>query len=299
MTTSSERTRERRTRPTEMGRAAAEVPVEGRRHARYAPWQRQMVRERYPLCRTLHDKEQLAADAQIGSLQKLYNLASRLKVTQTAGGGNSAERGLNEAMDVARDPRRWRIREDPRETEFSERDDQYLREHFGRQEIAAIALQCDHTEIAMSYRARKLGLRGPVRWWDMSHVLAWLGVSADELREMGVPLYPCCDRRGRIKIILVSTEDLVRVLTRGGRWQRLVAERDSDLFFITEVIESQLAVRGGHAEWEGTWVSHGHTCLNPFSGLSFGLFYDGNDKKLLGAHFTPSDLAPNSVLQLA
>lgn len=273
---------------------AERPPSSEESRSRYSEQQRQLVRDRYPLCRTLADKEQLASDAGIGSLQKLYNLASRIGVTARSGGGLSAERGYSEAMRVAQDPARLKLREDPATTQFSARDDDYLRKHFGRQEIAAIAIQCSHSEIAMAYRARQLGLRLPVRWWDQERVGAWLGLSADEMVEMGIPLHPCCDRRGRLRIVLVKTDDLSAALFRGGRWQRLVAERDADLFFVREILESRLAVNEG-AEWAPTWVSHGHTCLNPFSGLSFGLFYDGTDAKLTGAHYSPEQLSPRAI----
>lgn len=265
---------------------------------RYSPEIKEAVRTRYPLCRSYADKDALARELGIGSVAKLYNLASRLKVTQHPGSEGRESDALRSVVDRAFAPERLLVREDPSECVFTSDDDDYLHRHFGRQHLAVMALHCNHTESAMTWRARKLGLRQPVRWWDLERVTAWLGMSGPALSRAGVHLYRCCDQRGRVRIVLVDAVELVNMLLDGGMWQSLVA-RGADQFFIRELIDAQLQVNRGQAEWEPTWVSHSHTCLNPFSSLSFGLFYDGSDDKLLGADFTPADLDPRRVGHLS
>ncbi|WP_217924659.1 hypothetical protein [Miltoncostaea oceani] len=222
-------------------------------------------------------------------MPQLYNLACRLHVTA---GDDRPERDLARAK--AMEPGRRLLREDPATTVFSADHDDYLTRHFGRLEIEVIAHFVGHTETAVAYRARRLGLRRAARHWELAKVMDWLGVDGPTLRDWGVELHRCCDRRGRVRTILVESTDLARALVRGGCWQRLVA-RGADQFFIREIIESVLSVQKHGAPWERLWVSHGHVCLNPFSSPSFGLFYSGDDPKMTGADLDPSEISPEQI----
>lgn len=260
-----------------------------RSRARYSPEVVEAVKTRYPHCRGNADKELLARSLGIASTPQLYNLACRHRVTA---GEDRPEREASRR--AALDPARRTRRENPDTIVWSADDDAYLTRSFGRVEIEVLAHFTGHTETAIAHRARELGLRKAARHWDVERVAAWLGVDIADIAQMGVDLHRCCDRQGRTRITLVETVQLGRALARGGRWQRLVAA-GADRFFIREVIEATLAEHRGEGEWDAMWVSHGHTCLNPFSGLSFGLFYAGDDPKLTGANFTLADVSPQNV----
>ena len=58
------------------------MPNENR--TRYSSYVKDQVKKRYPLCRTTEDKQTLADELEIGSVPKLYNLASRLGATRDA-----------------------------------------------------------------------------------------------------------------------------------------------------------------------------------------------------------------------
>jgi len=272
------------------------MPTSSRaRRARYSQDLKQQVRLRYPHCRTLADRRELAQELGIGSVQKLYNLASRLGVTQRQGEAFADHNHVQEAQAVALDPQRLQLREDPGSCEFTDRDDAYLRRHFGRLPLGVIAFQRNHTEVAMAYRARRLGVRGFAHYYELQHVVAWLSISAPQLRARGVAVHPCCNRRGEVTAVLVSTLDLARAVMRDGWWRELSAG-GADRFFLGELIESAAADAGAFEE--DIWVSHGHTCLCPFAGLSYGLFYRGDDPKLtqmIGTGLTPEDLHPRRI----
>lgn len=260
-----------------------------RTRARYSPDVVEAVKTRYPHCRGAADKELLARSLGIASTPQLYNLACRHRVTA---GEDRPEREAS--RQAAIDPKRRELRENPDTIVWTRDDDDYLTRSFGRVEIEVLAHFTGHTETAIAHRARHLGLRKAARHWDVERVSDWLGMTAPEIAAMGVDLHRCCDQRGRMRIVLVETAQLGRALARGGRWQRLVA-RGADRFFIREVIEATLAERNGEDPWDPMWVSHGHTCINPFSGLSFGLFYAGDDPKLTGANFTVEELSPANI----
>lgn len=265
------------------------------RRARYSPELKQQVRLRYPHCRTLADREELAQELGIGSVQKLYNLASRIGVTQRQGTQFADHLHMQEAQEAALDPRRLQLREDPASCEFTDRDDSYLVRHFGKQPLSVIAFQRSHTEAAMAYRARKLGARGFCHHYELQHVVAWLSVSASDLRARGVAAHPCCNRRGEVATVLIGTMDLARAIMRDGWWRDLAAG-GADRFFLGELIEA--AASEGQGFEDDVWVSHGHTCLCPFAGLSYGLFYRGDDPKLtqmIGTGLHPEDLHPRRI----
>lgn len=288
---------------------ASTLPAPGRsrlpRRSRYSAELKLRVRQMYPLCRTTRDKEELAERLEIGSLHKLYNLASRLGVTRAYDdwydGSKPDPTGL--CYDPRDDEELLKDREDPATTVFTAADDDYLRRHFGQQHLEQIAFMRDHTETAMAYRARKLGLRRAARYWDAWKVAAWLGLERRELKalctRLNVPLHECCDRQGQSRIWLLEAEDIYKLLLHNQLWKQLIASKDADRWFIREILEATDAVKKGQLEYETSiWRSHGHTCLNPFSALCFGFFFTEDDPKMIGAHLTPADLSPRAILHL-
>jgi hypothetical protein len=266
--------------------------------AQYPDEIKSVVKAKYPLCRTPADRDRLADECGIGSRAKLYNLASRLLATRPHANSASEWVGEPEGYDATEDESRLWLRDDISSLFWDADDDRYLREHFGKTFIEAIGFMLNRTETACAYRARQLGLRAIPKHYDSRKVAAWLGLSERELgllSKIGLELHPCTDSTGYVQITLISTTSLARVLLKDRFWQRLVDKRDADEFFIRDVIESIAQLQREEAVWEpNAWVSHGHTCLNPFSETCFGLFYDGYDDKMSGAELEPSDLAPEA-----
>ena len=268
--------------------------------AQYRPAKKAAVALKYPLCRTPEDRDRLARELGIESRQKIYNLASRLEATRPHA-NSQQELTSDVGYDPTKDTTRLFLRDDP-DRPWSEDDDRYLREHFGRTFIEAIAVFLNRSETAVAYRARKLGLRNVPKYYDAGKVAPWLGLSLQDfflLEKVGLEIFPCTDRHGRLRITLVSTTSLARVLLYKRLWKWLVDRRDADLIFILifirDVLESIAELQKGKAIWEpNPWVSHGHTCLNPFSEACFGWFYDGNDDKMAGADLDPRDLHPQA-----
>jgi hypothetical protein len=247
--------------------------------ARYTNYVKDQVRKRYGLCRTTADKQALADELGIGSVPKLYNLASRLGATGKEGvdetGGNVE----------AHEDERLLLREDPDSTEFSLESDRYLRAEFGRRTVEAIAFHLHHSETAILYRARQLGLRQPVKYWNTVKVAAWFGIADDELRQLGregLDIYPLGDRNGRVALEVVSTTSLGRWLAQADNIERL-RTREADEFFIREIIESISTLVLRETEFERCkFLSHGHVCQNPFTENSFGLFCTNSDRQRAG-----------------
>lgn len=256
-----------------------------KRSRRYSNWVKQQVKLRYPLCRTTQDRLQLAAELDIRdengepSVSKLYNLASRLGAT----GRDGASRAAVMHADSEHAGRR---REDPDTTTFTEQADRYLRDEFGRRTVEEIAVYLRHTPTAVLYRARKLGLRKPVKYWPARKVAAWLSISMDQLRELtdeGIDIIPQADRDGRLTLEVVSTTSL-------GRWLRneknlaKVREAGADEFFIREILETLEEIASGKSEWERCkFLSYGHVCQNTYAKLtSYGLFCTNTDRQGAG-----------------
>lgn len=220
------------------------------------------------------------------SIDYTYSVANRAGVTRTyrksKDGTRIEEDAPEPCYDPRRDPARLLERESFTDTVFSQRDDEYLRQHWGEQFIEQIAFMRGHTETAIMWRARQLGLRQPVQYFDVEKVTAWLGIDQETLVRLGQPvglkIHECCDQHHRVAIRLVEAVALARMLVRDGLFKELLARRDADEFFIREVIGSVADVRAGRQSFAHRWVSHGQTCLNPYSGASFGLFmiYDEN-----------------------
>lgn len=260
------------------------------RRAKYTNAQKELVRDKYPLCRTLEDKEALAAELGIESIHKLYNLASRLRATRTydewaVGSGDTSD-DMPDRYDATDDLDRLRLRETPADTTFTAEDDRYLKRSFGRQTIEQISFHRGHTETAMLYRARHLGLRRPVRYWDTTKVEAWLNIEPaewEDIEKEGVDRFPLRNRRQEVVMILVSTTSLFRWLVQGNRWQRLVAHAGADEFFVREIIETVPEIQAGETEWESCrFLSAGHVCMCPYALNSFGLFCSNNERHAAG-----------------
>ena len=287
----------------------------------------------YPLCLTREDRIDLAEEEGIESLAKLYNLGSRLDATR----GHAID-----ADEVYFDIARLLIRDDPDTHAWLPKRDRYIKTAWRHLHIEKIAYRLRCSETAVAYRARQLGKRNVCYYWDARKVVRWLGLSGNELIELAKPrrhprtknpahtleLYPCRDRQGNYKIMLVSTMSLARVFAQDGFWKKLVDARGADRFFIKEIMEGSAAVQmtqeltelrhrlerddilspaelrrletleeqvaaiGGEACFEpNVWVSHGHTSLNPYSDVCFGWFFDGYDEKMDGYDLNPWDLA--------
>lgn len=248
------------------------------RRAKYSPELKQLIREKYPFCVTLEDKQELAREAGIDHIHKLYNLASRLGVTRT---NNDAFEGAYSRPLGAPGSRRTRFAD----VSFSAADDRYLRRQFGRKQIADIAFFRNLPESALLYRARQLGLRRAARYWGEARVLDWLGIERgawQAARQEGVDVFPLRNRQGKVATRLVSTTSLARWLIDDKRFVALV-QAGADEFFVREVIESAVNVARGEQGWERcTFLGSDHLCQNPFAGVSFGLFCTKNERHEAG-----------------
>jgi hypothetical protein len=248
---------------------------------RYTRWQKQQVMLHYPSCRTTRDKEELAERLQIlddagePSVAKLYNLASRLKVTQ---GHDQQER-----LAAITDQDRLKERQDPTQTTFNGKDDRYIKSEHGRRTPDAIAFHLGHTETAALYRARQLGLRRPAKNWPALKVARWLDLSDAELRSLrseGIDIYRLHDRRGRLQLELVSTTSLWRWLENGGR--KKLKDRNPDAFFLLELAETKELILADPTAWESCeYLSYGHICSNPYAD-SYGLYCPNNERYRAG-----------------
>jgi hypothetical protein len=251
---------------------------------RYTRWQKQQVMLHYPECRTPEDRQVLADrlgivdDDGSPSIQKLYNLASRLGCTQ----GHD----LSEREAIVTSEERLGEREDPETTVFSPSQLAYLKREFGRRTLESISFHLEHTETAVLYQARKLGLRKPAQHWNILKVARWLGFEIDEfrrLRAQGIDIYPLYDKSTppRLELELVSTTSLWRWLRR-PQTRRLLAGRNPDRFFLLELEETMRELVAAENEFERcAYLSHGHVCLNPRAG-SYGMYCTNTDRQRAG-----------------
>lgn len=267
--------------------------------AQYPDEIKALVKAKYPLCKTPADRDRLAKECGIGSRQKLYNLASRLLATRPHSGSDNEWTAEDSGYDASADRSRLYLRDDPDALQWTPDDKRYLKEHFGKTFVEDIAFFLNRTETSVAYQARKMGLRNIPKYYDAAKVASWLGVSSKSLLSLsrvGLDVFPCVDRKGQLQITLVSTTSLARVLLRQRFWKLLVDRYDADLYFIRDVIESVVDLQKGKAVWEpDPWVSHGHTCLNPFADLSFGWFYHGRERAMEGLeNLDPRDLSPQA-----
>jgi hypothetical protein len=251
----------------------------------YTDEQKKLVLERYPYCKTNKEKQDLMQQLGMKNLSQLYNLANRLGATRRRG-QDPTEHGVDEAFL----PERRLEREYPHESNWTIDEDEYIVSSFGRMRIEEIAYHLKHTETAILYRARKVGARNYCKYWPASHVVDWLRQPRDVLIGMGMDIYPCYDRRGKLAIELVSTSSLIRIVA-DETLSSLLSGGGADPYFLLELEELIQDHADENVKWEASrWVSHGHTCLNPWSGESFELFDDGSDYKMYGRELYPSDL---------
>lgn len=247
--------------------------------ARYSNWVKQQVKLRYPLCRTTEDKRQLAlelgildADGQ-PSVPKLYNLASRL-------GATGRDESKLDAASVAGHDDRLKERENPDEVKLTREAERYMRNEFGRKPIEWIAVHLHHTETAVAYWARQLGLRRPAQHWNARKVAYWLGLDMEDLHALrgeGIDIFPLFDQPGHLRVEVVSTTSLARWLTSDGILDRVRAG-GADEFFLREILESVDHARSDDFE-RCKFLSHGHVCQNPYaSETSFGMYCPKTDK---------------------
>lgn len=239
-----------------------------RQRTRYSAYIKEQVRQRYHLCRTTEDKEELAEELGIGSVSKLYNLASRL------GAAGKESELLDQREDSGNS-----IREAPGEVSWPRSSDRYLRDEFGRRSIEDIAYHLGRSEAAVLYRARHLHLRTPVKHWRLEKVADWFGMDVEDFRKLqseGIDIYPLGNPQGEVAIELVSTTSLGRWLQKKRNRSRL---KDPDEIFLLEIEESIEDLLSGKDVFEKCkFLSHGHVCQNPFTETSYGLFCTNNEK---------------------
>lgn len=267
----------------------------GRTH--YSFEKKALIHAKYRTCKSTQDRERVVAEHDIGTIQKLYNLASRIDATRPHA-GSTEDWAADYGYSAERDYTRLYLRDDPETLQWTADDDRVITEHFGKTKIEDIGVFLSRSESAVAYRARELGMRNIPKYYDIKKVAPWLGIRVADvikLEKFGLEVFPCCNSRGKVTIILVSTTSLARALLYAGIWKRLVDKFDADQFFIRDIVESVIALQRGQAVWEpNPWVSHGHTSLNPYSSTCFGLFFDGQDSKMVGDDLDPRDLHPQA-----
>lgn len=273
------------------GQAASASTKGAARRVLFTNEQKRIVAEQYQYCLTRQDKMALARRVGLQSLEQLYNLANRMSITRRP---LEDLTDLSSGSDPAFAPERLALR-DAWDAMPDADGVEYMTRHFGRLYIEQIAFHVGRSESLVMYRARQMGLRRFCRYWEAGKVTAWLDRSEEELAERGVDFYRCLDRRGAVAITLVSSTSLLRLIDQTDclAWIR---QANADRFFVAELEEMLAAVRGEVAEFEaGRWVSHGHVCLNPWGGVSFGLFDDGTDHKIPARDLHPSDLTAEAL----
>lgn len=250
-------------------------------------WQKDGIRRFYRYARDRDDRLWIMERFEFRDLEQVYNTANREEATVSK---QSEIIGPTSPIhNEAYDPQRLYLREDPETVQFSEQVDRYIagklvngkrkrdEGRFGTVPIEGIALFCDHTETAIMVRARHLRKRQFCKFWEVHKVLAWLGVDEQWLFDHGVNIYNCTDTKRVVRIRLVRSSALMRMIAYPGVRDELL-KRGADKFFLLELDEMIEAVKSLPASevWEPSrWVSHGHICLNPRAGLSFRLFDDG------------------------
>lgn len=249
----------------------------GKKRTRYSNYTKEQVKKRYPLCRTTDDKEKLARELGIGSVSKLYNLASRL---------GAAAQDLQPGQHTdAHSSQRLLEREDPSTVTWSKNADRYLKSEFGRRGIEDISYHLKHSEAAVLYRARHLGLRKPVKYWRTDKVARWFDMELEDfhaLADEGLDIYPMHYRNGIEVFKVVSTSSLARWISVPENLNAL-KDRSPDEFFILELQESIEDLTNKKTEFESCkFLSHGHLCQNPFTEFSFGFFCTNNEKYKAG-----------------
>ena len=230
-----------------------------KKRKRLAVWQREMIIARYAGARTRAQKEALAVDVHL-TLPQLHGAAYRLGVSHPARGPGAAGRATRQPL-LSGDAQ-----------PFGPTEEHYLRSEFGRLPIEQVAAFLNRSEPEVAYRARLLGLRKPIRFYDAQKAADWLGLPLERLRglsDQGVDVHDLLGRLGR-KVALVETIQLARWLTSDDG-VRTLDTTIYDPFFVREVINSVRAVANGEAEFSPRWLSHGHTCLNPVA-AAFGRF---------------------------
>jgi hypothetical protein len=266
----------------------------GRTH--YSFEKKALIHAKYRTCKSSKDRERVVEEHNIGTIQKLYNLASRIDATRPHA-GSTDDWAADDGYSPERDYARLYLRDDYEAIEWTEDDDRVMVDHFGKTRIEELGVFLSRSETAVAYRARVLGLRNIPKYYDIKKVAPWLGIRVSDLLQLkrfGLEVFPCCDARGTVQITLVSTTSLARALLFRGLWKRLVDKFDADEIFIRDIIESIVDLQKGEAVWEpNPWVSHGHTSLNPYSSTCFGLFFDGHDSKMVGDDLDPRDLSPS------
>lgn len=234
---------------------------------------KQQIVLRYPSCRNAKEREQLALELGIlddqgkPSIKRLYNLASRLRIT-----GDSEPPPIDEQQLTRHDPASYR---------FEETQDEKIRNWFGREPPTVIALQIGTSEPAVLYRARQLGLRTFARTYSLPKVALWTGISETALRDLReLHVRRTFDRRHQFKDELISALSLARWLAKPETRDQL---SQPDGFFLLEIEEMvEQARANGRARFESCeFLSAGHICQCPYA-LSYGLYCTNSERYAAG-----------------
>lgn len=220
----------------------------------------------------------MADELGIGSVSKLYNLASRLDA--------AGQRDQNIPGEGQVPAESHELREDPKTIKWSRKADKFLKSEFGRLGIENISYHLGHSETAILYRARHLGLRLPAKHWRLDKVARWLGLPEDKLKSLaseGIDIHQLANRSNEVVLEVVSLASLGRWIAQPGNTKRLKEEGDPDPFFLLEIKESMKDLSQKKTRFESCkFLSHGHICQNPFTENSYGLFCTNNEKYRAG-----------------
>lgn len=232
------------------------------RHGRMPPtepWQDMLILQFYSGCLDTEDRHELNERLAWGNdpkLMNLYNAASALGVTC---GRPGVKAPLPE-------------RENPRETQFTAQDDNYIVKAFDMCSVEQIARQRGHSMGAIYYRARHLGCRKPAAYWTEAQVAEGLQIRIqDVLARKQLEKWQLEDGHW-----LLGAASLARWIDQD--WDKLL-EAGADEFFLLEIVESYLAVLSLADEWgRCKYLSSEHVCLNPRAGLQYNHCCAGLDR---------------------
>jgi hypothetical protein len=235
-----------------------------RKRAKYSKAIKERVRAEYPYCTTLDEKRELARSLGMDSLHKLYNLASRLGVTRT-NADDDFHVGLHREPGITVSPSHaLGLGSSLSETVFTDADDNYLRNHWGNTKLAMIAAQRGHSESALLYRARTLGLRRCQPQWSCSDAARYLGIEESFLLQIDT-----------LMIFETSAEPRTRLVSATSLWDWVKDETlpHAEEFFLLELKESTEWIQSLRERWEGCkYVTPDHMCQNPAALNSYGLY---------------------------
>lgn len=250
-----------------------------KKKSKRAPKYPEAIRDRvlaeYPYCTTPDEKQELADSLGMDSLNKLYNLASRLKATRTTN-EDDMHMGIEQADDVEAmllKDQNAKVISKISTTVFTEADDEYLKNHWGNTKLSMISAQRRHSEPALLYRARHLGLRKLQPQWDIKDVSRYISLPEDYLLHISELQIMSTQSSVENKLAhkFVSTINLYNWIQTVDLMQD--SNGSVDEFFLKELEESHDGIMNLRERWEGCkFITPDHRCSNPASFNSYGLY---------------------------